>query len=155
MVPWCRGAVVPWCRGEKKCNRLKPFCFFPINHKKQKTMNLSFNDEFRRRTKANALEVIKLEARMRSHDALRIIGRQLVRSSCSVAANFRASCRARSHQEHFSKLCIVVEECDETLFWLEILEESGLMTKEILYPIKEETLKILQVLSKARKTLKS
>ncbi len=118
-------------------------------------MKESFNDEFRRRTKQNALAIIKLFSIMKSREELRIIGKQLIRSGCSVAANFRASCRARSRAEHYSKLCIVVEECDETLFWLEMIEEAGLIDSKTLTPIKQETLSILQVLSKARKNLKN
>jgi four helix bundle protein len=89
-----------------------------------------------------------------SGDESKIIGKQLLRSSTSVAANFRASCRARSDAEHYSKLCIVIEECDETLFWLEMLEESGLVQSNILTDIKQETLAILCVMSITRKKLK-
>ncbi|MBL7139128.1 MAG: four helix bundle protein [Bacteroidales bacterium] len=114
----------------------------------------SFNDEFRKRTKENALAIIKLYSLMRNKDELRIMGKQMIRSGCSVAANFRASCRARSQAEHYSKLCIVVEECDETLFWLEMIEATGFIDPQTLKPIKEETFSILQVLSKTRKNLK-
>ncbi len=114
----------------------------------------SFNDEFRKRTKQMAINVIKLYAKMKNREELRIIGKQIIRSSSSVAANFRASCRARSKAEHYAKLCIVVEECDETLFWLEMIEETGWIDQKAIYPLKEETLRILMVLAKTRKSLK-
>jgi four helix bundle protein len=113
-----------------------------------------FNDEFRKRTKQNALRIIRMYQSLISGDESKIIGKQLLRSSTSVAANFRASCRARSDAEHYSKLCIVIEECDETLFWLEMLEESGLVQSNILTDIKQETLAILCVMSITRKKLK-
>lgn len=92
---------------------------------------------------------------MKNREELRIIGKQMVRSACSVAANFRASCRARSQGEHYSNLCIVVEESDETLFWLEMIEETALINTQSLKLIKEEILSVLQVMSKTRKTLKT
>ncbi len=56
-----------------------------------------------------------------------IIARQLIRSGTSVGANYRAACRARSHAEFIAKLGIVEEECDESLYWMEMLVESGLV----------------------------
>lgn len=113
-----------------------------------------FNDEYRRRTKQNALKIMRLYSGLKSRDESKIIGKQILRSSTSVAANFRAVCRARSAAEHFSKLCIVIEECDETFFWLEMLEESGLVQSNTLTDIKQETLSILRVMSITRKKLK-
>ena len=59
----------------------------------------------------------------------RVIGHQLLRSGSSVAANYRAVCRARSHREFIAKLGIVEEEADETLFWLEFLADAGLISR--------------------------
>ncbi len=114
----------------------------------------TFNDEFRRRTKTLALRVVRLYSRLGSKDESKIIGKQLLRSSTSMAANFRASCRARSEAEHYAKLCIVIEESDETLFWLELLEEGGIIKEDLIKDLKEESFRILQVLSKTRKNLK-
>lgn len=75
----------------------------------------------------------------------------LLRSSTSMAANYRAACRARSSKEFFAKLSIVVEETDETLFWLEVLEEAEMITAEKLTFLKAETTEILKILAKARK----
>lgn len=68
-----------------------------------------------------------------------------------MAANYRAACRARSSKEFFAKLSIVVEETDETLFWLEVLEEAEMITAEKLTFLKAETTEILKILAKARK----
>ena len=89
---------------------------------------------------------------MPRRDAYRVLGKQLLRSTTSVAANFRASCRARSLKEKYSKLCTVVEESDEMLFWLELFEESKLAI--VSEKIKNEALEITKVMSSYRKTLK-
>jgi len=75
----------------------------------------------------------------KQEDETRSIGRQLLRSGTSVAANFRAVTSGRSNAESFSKLCIVVEEIDETFFWLELLEETNLINTRYFQDIKRET----------------
>jgi len=84
---------------------------------------VGFNEKYRSRTKKFAIAIIRFYGRQKKTDEMRIIGKQLVRSATSVAANFRAATRARSNAEFFSKMCIVVEEADETVFWLEILRK--------------------------------
>lgn len=103
-------------------------------------------EAFKIRTKQFALDVIKLYQALDSKDENRIIGKQLFRSATSVAANYRAACRARSNAEFFSKISIVVEEADESMFWSDILIESELenngMTKKLLQE-SEEIVKIV------------
>jgi len=65
-------------------------------------------------------------------EELRVIGKQLLRSGTSVAANFRAFTRGRSHAERFSKMCIVVEEIDETQFWFELMKKPNFWTNRLL-----------------------
>lgn len=79
----------------------------------------------KQRTKQFALSVIHLYRTLPATEEARIIGRQLLRSATSVAANYRAVCRARSTADFLSKLAIVLEEADETLFWLELLVDTG------------------------------
>jgi four helix bundle protein len=117
--------------------------------------NTGFNDVFRERTKNLALAVIKLSEILKKSEGSRIIGKQVLRSATSVAANFRAACRARSAAEYYSKLCIVIEECDETLFWFELIESAGFIKSEQLKELLTETYKLLAVFAKTRKTLKS
>jgi four helix bundle protein len=114
-----------------------------------------FNDLFRERTRTLALAVVKLFEILKKTEESRIIGRQVLRSATSVAANFRAACRARSSAEYYSKLCIVIEECDETIFWFELIESAGFIKSEQLSGLVDETYKLLAVFAKTRKTLKS
>lgn len=115
--------------------------------------HITFNEKNRLRTKRLAIEMIHFYSKLPKTTEFRIIGNQIFRSCTSVAANFRAVCRARSLKERYSKLCIVVEEIDETLFWIEILEESKL--HEIPNFLKEEVIEVLKIMASYRKTLKS
>ncbi len=84
-------------------------------------------DELRQRTKRFAIRIVTLFRSLpRSPDA-QTLGKQLLRSGTSVAANYRAVCRARSKAEFVSKMGIVVEEADEAVFWLEVLTETGVI----------------------------
>ena len=82
------------------------------------------SEELRQRTKAFALRIIKLSESMPKSQASYVIAKQVLRSGTSVAANYRAVCRARSRAEFISKLGVVVEEIDETLFWLELIVDA-------------------------------
>jgi four helix bundle protein len=83
-----------------------------------------------------------------------VIRKQVIRSGTSVAANFRAACRARSDTEYYSKICIVVEETDETVFWLEIIEDIIPNKKELFIPLLKEANELLNVFSSTKKKLK-
>lgn len=111
-----------------------------------------FAEQLRARTKANAVEAINLFRMFPKSEEARIIGRQLIRCVTSVAANYRAACRARSKAEFYAKLSICVEESDETIFWLEITEESQIHNSEKINKIKGEALELLKVLAAARKS---
>jgi four helix bundle protein len=84
--------------------------------------------DLKRRTKAFALRILKLVDALPKTSAGRALVSQIVRSGTSVAANYRAACRARSTADFIAKMGIVEEEADETLFWLELLEESELVS---------------------------
>ena len=77
--------------------------------------------ELNERTKAYALRIIRLVDALPAGRSTDVLGRQLLRSGTSVGANYRAACRARSHADFMSKLGIVDEECDESLYWMELL----------------------------------
>jgi four helix bundle protein len=111
----------------------------------------SYNQIFSTRTKRLAIDAIKLCLKYCKSDELRIIGKQLTRSATSVAANYRASIRARSDAEKYAKLCIVVEEADETLFWFEVLQEGMFIKEDILSPFLREAGEIVKVMSVYRK----
>jgi len=114
----------------------------------------NFAEEFRNRTKKHAVEIIKYCRTLPKSEESFIIKKQLIRSSTSVAANYRAACRARSDAEFFSKLSIVVEEADETEFWLEIIIESEILDSKETKILLKESEEILKIVSKSRKTLK-
>jgi four helix bundle protein len=89
-------------------------------------------EELKTRTKQFALLIIKLVELLPNTKAGNTIGNQLIRAGTSVAANYRAACRTRSNADFISKITIVEEESDESLFWLEIIDESNLLKNEIL-----------------------
>jgi four helix bundle protein len=111
----------------------------------------AFIEEFKKRTKTFTLRNIKVFQSLPKTDEAKIIGKQLLRSASSVGANYRAVCRARSQAEFFAKLSITIEEADESLFWLEILVESQIVTENKLPDLMKEAEEIIKVLSKARK----
>jgi four helix bundle protein len=106
------------------------------------------------RTKKFAIRVIKAFARLPRDEAARIIGRQFLRSGTSVAANYRAACRARSAADFVSKISVVAEEADETLFWLELLTEAELITKRLLEALMLECNEVLKIFSASLATAK-
>ena len=81
----------------------------------------------KRRTKQFAIRIVNLFKALPKTEEGRVIGKQLLRSGTSVAANYRAVCRSRSRAEFVAKLGVVVEEIDETVFWLELLSDVGIM----------------------------
>lgn len=115
---------------------------------------INFAEEFKARTKKFAVDIIIYCKSLPKSDEAFIIKKQLIRSATSVAANYRAVCRARSDAEFFSKLSIVVEEADESVFWIEIIKDAEISnTKETTSILKEAT-EILKIVAKSRKTLK-
>ena len=110
-----------------------------------------FRDELRQRTKIFALRVIKVFQSLPKTTEAQIIGKQLLRSATSIAANYRAACRARSGAEFYSKLSIVIEETDETMFWLELLWESNIVKQELLQNLYDENEEILKIVVVSRK----
>lgn len=108
--------------------------------------------ELKQRTKEYALRIIKLVDALPKTTAGRTIGNQLIRSGTSVGANYRAVCRARSNTEFIAKLGIVIEEADESAFWLEIIIEARLLKKEQIEPLLRETKEILAIMISSSNT---
>jgi len=92
----------------------------------------------KQRTKQFALRVIALVRALRREMAARELGRQLLRSACSVAANYRAACRGRSRAEFIAKLGIVEGEADESLLWIELIGESEIVPTQRLRDLARE-----------------
>lgn len=93
----------------------------------ERLSNKEFNEKLRNRTKELSIKILSFCSKQKKTDEFRVISRQLMRSATSVAANYRAATRGRSQREFYAKMCIVVEEADETQFWLEMLEESNMV----------------------------
>ena len=110
--------------------------------------------QFKARTKQLGLRVIVLVEALPETKTSNVIGRQLLRSATSVGANYRAACRSKSTADLIAKLAIVEEEADETLYWLELLVESGLITADKLKSLMQETTEILAMTVASIKTLR-
>ncbi|MFP3593038.1 four helix bundle protein [Chryseobacterium sp. SIMBA_038] len=108
---------------------------------------MDFNQIFRDRTKNFSISIIKSLSSLPYSDGLSIIRKQIIRSATSVAANYRAVARARSEKERFAKICIVVEEIDETQLWLEIIEEMRYLDSENILHLKSECEELVKVMT--------
>ncbi len=106
------------------------------------------------RTKCFALEIIKLVELLPKGRTADVIGRQLLDAGTSVGANYRAACRARSPADFISKMGIVEEEADETIYWMELLIESGLVQKPDLTHLLDGANQILAMTVSSIKTAK-
>src|ERR1043166_1180117 len=95
--------------------------------------------ELRARTKSFALRVVKLYRSLPRTADSQVMGKQLLRCGTSVAANYRASCRARSRAEFAARIGIVVEEADESAFWLEMLADTGIVRMALLKDLLQES----------------
>jgi four helix bundle protein len=110
--------------------------------------------ELKNRTKRFALQVIRMcRSLPRSYEGP-VIARQLLRSSTSVGANYRSVCRARSSADFISKLGIVLEEADESLFWLELLIESGAAPPDKVTPLLKEANELVSIFVASLRTAK-
>ena len=112
-------------------------------------------NEFKARTKKFALRVIHLVDALPRDVAANTLGRQLIRSGTSVAANYRAAIRAKSRADFISKMGTVEEECDESLFWMELLIESHRVKSELLDSLIQEGSEILAITVASIKTARS
>jgi len=110
--------------------------------------------ELQRRTKQFALRVIGLVEALPRRRTAQVIGNQLLRSATSVAANYRAACRARSQADFVHKLGIVEEEADEPLFWLEMVVETNLMPEARVQDLIQEADELTAIFVASRKTAK-
>ncbi len=118
-------------------------------------MENNYNQIFAQRTKTLAINIINSLSDLTYSDKVSVIRKQIFRSASSVAANYRAMCRARSDKEKYAKICIVVEEADETVFWLEVIQEVNIASKIMIDELMNESLEILKVTSTYKNKLKS
>ena len=110
--------------------------------------------DLKERTKSFALKVIKAVEMLPKGKTADILGNQLLRAGTSVGANYRAACRAKSTADFIPKMGIVEEEADETIYWMELLIDSGLVRKDDLIPLLDEANQILAITVSSIKTAK-
>src|SRR6266478_8234734 len=108
--------------------------------------------ELKARTKEFALRVGRLVDALPNTVKGRTIANQIMRSATSVAANYRAACRARSRAEFIAKIGIVEEEADESCFWLELIIDSGLLTEDRIRPLLSEAGELVAIMAASRKS---
>jgi len=111
-------------------------------------------DQLKARSKQFAIAIVNLFRELPRTDEARILGKQLLRSGTSVAANYRAACRARSKAEFIAKLGVVVEEIDESVFWIELLAGCRILTPLQLKNVQVEANELLAIFAASRHTAK-
>jgi four helix bundle protein len=115
---------------------------------------LEFATKMQGRTKAFAVQVVKFYGKLPKTDEARVLGRQLLRAGTSVAANYRGVCRANSDPDFIHKLGTVVEEADESLLWLQWLEETGICLVAQVATFKKEAGELVRILQTFLNTAK-
>ncbi len=110
---------------------------------------------FKNRTKRFALEVIRLLESLPRNRTTEVIGRQLLRAGTSVGANYRAACRGKSISDVVAKLGIVEEEADESIYWMELLIDAGVIAPNRVDAIKKEANELLAMTVASIKTLRT
>ena len=111
-------------------------------------------EQLRDRTKAFALRIIRLFRSLPDSRDAQIIGNQLLRSGTSVGANYRAVCRSRSKAEFISRLGIVIEEADESVYWLELLVDTKVIKEEKLDSLLTEARELTAIFNASRNTMR-
>ena len=111
-------------------------------------------EQLRDRTKAFALRVIRLFRSLPYRTDTQVVGKQLLRCGTSVAANYRAVCRARSKAEFIARIGIAAEEADEAMLWLELLTESGIVKVEMTEGLLKEAKELAAILTASLQTAK-
>jgi len=112
-------------------------------------------EELRDRTKQFAIRIVKLFRSLPKTEEARVLGRQVLRSGTSVAANYRAVCRSRSRADFISKLAVVTEEADETVYWLELLIETGVVAEARMKGILAEANELTRIFGSSIRTARS
>jgi four helix bundle protein len=110
--------------------------------------------ELKRRTQKFAVEIIKFIEGLPPRRSLNVLSDQLLRSSSSVGANYRSACRGKSTADFINKIVIVEEEADESVYWLELMEEAGLVNSKDIFELKKEANELTAIFTPIGKTAK-
>jgi four helix bundle protein len=111
--------------------------------------------ELKRRTQRFAIDVIKFVEELPPRRSLNVLTNQLLRCSSSVGANYRSACKGKSTADFINKIVIVEEEADESIYWLELMEESGLVDSKEILPLKKEANELTVIFTAIGKTAKA
>jgi four helix bundle protein len=111
--------------------------------------------ELEQRTREFAVRCLKVVDALPSKPSARAVAGQLARSGTSIGANYRAANRGRSRAEWLAKLSIVIEECDETVYWLEIIIESAMLKPALIEPLRQEAGELLAIFARSRHTARN
>ena len=109
-------------------------------------------EDLKKRTKRFALRILKLVAALPDTVQGRTVGGQLVRAGTSVGSNYRAACRGRSRAEFIAKVGVVLEEADESAFWLELIIEGQLLKTVLVQPLLDEANELICIMASSRIT---
>jgi four helix bundle protein len=115
----------------------------------------SQQEQLRNRTKAFAVRVVRVYRSLPYRTDAQVLGKQLLRCGTAVAANYRAACRSRSRAEWVSKIGIVVEEADESVFWLEMLSDCEIVPHERLKELLAEAHELSALFTASQTTSRS
>ncbi|HSO88147.1 MAG TPA: four helix bundle protein [Draconibacterium sp.] len=110
-----------------------------------------FVENLKKRTRKFGVDIILFCDSLKPKKASSVVTYQLVKAATSIGANYRAACRSRSQTEFFSKICIVVEEADESVYWLKVIEEADLSgNRPELESLLIEGTEILKIITKTK-----
>ena len=112
-------------------------------------------EELKKRTKAFAINAIRLGDSLPNTRSGNIVANQFIRSATSVGANYRAACRARSDADFASKIGVALEEADESAFWLEIVTESGMKPAQQIAPLLKEGNELVAIFVASSNTVRN
>lgn len=112
-------------------------------------------DELKDRTKKFALRILKMVRSLPKTREADVIGKQLLRCGTSVAANYRAACRARSQADFISKITIVEEESDESAFWMELIIDAEILKKNLVEDLLKEANELTAIFTASGKTART
>lgn len=110
--------------------------------------------ELKRRTQKFAVDVIKFIETLQSSSSINVLSKQLIRSSTSIGANYRSACKGKSTADFINKIVISEEEADESIYWFELMEESGLVSPLLIAPLKKEAIELTAIFTAIGKTAK-
>ena len=110
--------------------------------------------ELQKRTQRFAVNVIRFVEGQPGSCALNILTNQLLRSSTSIGANYRSACKGKSTADFINKIIIVEEEADESIYWFDLMLESGLVTSDLILPLKREATELTAIFTAIGKTAK-